>query len=58
MILFLIVVFLLILYFTLDVHYFIRVGLSILIGKFFRKKITITDASEIYGENENKLLLF
>lgn len=56
MILFLIVVFLLILYFTLDVHYFIRVGLSILIGKFFRKKITITDASEIYGEN--KLLLF
>lgn len=49
MLLFLLVVFLLILYFTLDVHYFLRVGLCVVMGKFFRKKIAITDPSEIYG---------
>jgi acyl-CoA thioesterase FadM len=47
--LFLLVVFLLILYFTLDVHYFVRIGLTVAFAKFFRKKIAITDPSEIYG---------
>jgi len=49
MLLFLLVLFLLILYFTLDVHYFIRVAGCVLFAKFFRKKITLTDPSEIYG---------
>ncbi|ODM96345.1 Protein THEM6 [Orchesella cincta] len=49
MLLFLLVLFLLILYFTLDVHYFLRVAASFVFAKFFRKKISITDPSEIYG---------
>jgi len=49
MLLFLLVVFLLILYFTLDVHYFVRVAVTVAVAKFFRKKIDLTDPSEIYG---------
>jgi len=49
MLLFLFVLLLLILYFTVDVHYFIRVALTFLFAKFFRTKISITDPSEIYG---------
>ncbi|XP_021949769.1 protein THEM6 [Folsomia candida] len=36
-------------YVTFDVHYFVRVAVTCVFAKFFRKKITITDASEIYG---------
>jgi len=49
MFLFLLVLFLLFLYFALDVHYFIRVAVTVVAAKFVRKKITITDPSEIYG---------
>jgi len=49
MLLFLFVLFLLLLYFALDVHYFIRVAVTVVGAKFLRKKITITDPSEIYG---------
>nr|CAD7257031.1 unnamed protein product [Timema shepardi] len=49
-----VLVLVLLVYLLLEIHYFIRMGICVFIGRFFKKKINILDTTHVRGGFPNQ----
>lgn len=46
-----------VLYWSLEVHYFLRMGLCVLHARLFKKKLHILDSTSVTGEHYNSTIV-